>query len=139
MKVFFWPMKALESPAPLETTLLASDKNFGRVEKDPATEDDFVTVSTRTDDVSCRECPPDRRAPGRVNFFSLICFMKDELFRLVVLPSNHYHLNLKQTVSHIFIVVISLSGLKSTPSYCTIILPGHIISYNQTFLFQHEC
>lgn len=80
VKVFFWPMKALESPAPLEITLLASDENFGRVEKDPATEDDFMTVSTRTDDVSCRECPPDRRAPGRKDFLLLFCFfMKDEL------------------------------------------------------------
>lgn len=64
VKVFFWPMKALESPAPLETTLLASDENLGREEKDPATEDDFVTVSTSTEDVSWRECPPDRRAPA---------------------------------------------------------------------------
>lgn len=68
VKVFFWPMKALESPAPLEITLLASDENLGSVENDPATEDDFVTVSTRTDEVSCRECPPERRAPGRGDF-----------------------------------------------------------------------
>lgn len=30
VKVFFWPTKALVSPGPLATTLLASDENLGR-------------------------------------------------------------------------------------------------------------
>ena len=61
VKVFFWPTKALDRPAPLEMTLLASEENLGP--KDPLIADDFVTVSTRTDDVSCKLWPPERRAP----------------------------------------------------------------------------
>lgn len=64
MKEFFWPTKALESPAPLETTLLASEENLGREAKAPAIPDeDLVTVSTRTDDVSRRLEPPDKLGP----------------------------------------------------------------------------
>lgn len=52
VKVFFWPMKALERPDPRDTTLLASDENLGKEAKDPAMVDDLVTVSTSTDEVS---------------------------------------------------------------------------------------
>lgn len=46
-------------------TLLASEENLGRELKGPPTADDLVTVSTRTDDVSCRLCPPERRGPAK--------------------------------------------------------------------------
>lgn len=65
VKVFFCPMKALERPDPRDTTLLASEENLGKEAKDPAMVDDLVTVSTRTDEVSWRLCPPDRRGPGQ--------------------------------------------------------------------------
>lgn len=64
VKVFFCPMKALERPDPRDATLLASEENLGKEAKDPAMVDDLVTVSTRTDEVSWRLCPPDRRGPG---------------------------------------------------------------------------
>lgn len=44
-------------------TLLASEENLGKEAKAPPIADDLVTVSTRTDDVSCRLWPPDRRGP----------------------------------------------------------------------------
>lgn len=64
VKVFFCPMKAFERPDPRDTTLLASDENLGKDAKDPAMVDDLVTVSTSTDEVSWRLCPPDRRGPA---------------------------------------------------------------------------
>lgn len=65
VKVFFWPTKALVSPGPRATTLLASEENLGMELKLLPTEDeDLVTVSTRTVDVSWRLWPPERRGPG---------------------------------------------------------------------------
>lgn len=64
VKVFFCPMKALDRPAPLETTLLPSDENFGNEPNAPPTAEDLLTVSTRTDDVSCKLCPAVRRGPA---------------------------------------------------------------------------
>lgn len=58
-------MKAFERPAPLEMTLLASEENLGREAKGLPIATDLLTVSTRTDDVSCKLWPPDRRGPGR--------------------------------------------------------------------------
>ncbi|KAF3857533.1 hypothetical protein F7725_010734, partial [Dissostichus mawsoni] len=43
---------ALESPAPREITLLASEVNLGNEAKGPPIEEVFETVSTRTDDIS---------------------------------------------------------------------------------------
>lgn len=57
-------MKALDRPAPLETTLLPSDENFGNEPKALPTAEDLLTVSTRTDDVSCRLCPAVRLGPA---------------------------------------------------------------------------
>lgn len=58
-------MKAFDRPAPLEMTLLASEENLGNEAKaPPIDDDDLETVSTRTDDVSCRLVPPDRRGPA---------------------------------------------------------------------------
>lgn len=65
VKVFFWPMKAFERPAPLEMTLLASEENLGKEAKGLPIATDLLMVSTRTDDVSCKLWPPDRRGPGR--------------------------------------------------------------------------
>lgn len=64
VNVFFWPTKAFDRPEPLEMTLLASEENLGKEAKAPPIADDLVTVSTRTDDVSCRLWPPDRRGPA---------------------------------------------------------------------------
>lgn len=58
-------MKAFERPAPLEMTLLASEENLGKEAKGLPIATDLLTVSTRTDDVSCKLWPPDRRGPGR--------------------------------------------------------------------------
>lgn len=63
VKVFFCPTKALERPDPRDTTLLASDENLGKEANDPAMVEDLVTVSTSTDEVSWRLCPPERRGP----------------------------------------------------------------------------
>lgn len=44
-------------------TLLASEENLGKEAKAPPIDDDLLTVSTWTDDVSCILCPLDRRGP----------------------------------------------------------------------------
>lgn len=64
VNVFFWLMKAFDRPAPWDRTLLASDENLGKEAKAPPIADVLVTVSTRTDDVSWRLWPPDRRGPA---------------------------------------------------------------------------
>lgn len=53
-------MKALDRPAPLKRTLLASEENLGKEAKAAALADDLLTVSTSTEEVSCRPCPLER-------------------------------------------------------------------------------
>lgn len=68
VKLFFCPTRALDSPVPRQTTLLASEVSFvAEVEEEelkaPPTFVVLVTVSTKTEEVSWRLCPPDSRAP----------------------------------------------------------------------------
>lgn len=75
LKLFFWPTRALDSPGPRHTTLLASEDSLTEVEAEEAEEEEelkapptlevLVTVSTRTEEVSWRLWPPDKRTPER--------------------------------------------------------------------------
>lgn len=69
VKLFFCPTEALDSPVPRQTTLLASDVSLVEVEVEellyaPPTLEVLVTVSTKTEEVSWRLCPPDSLAPA---------------------------------------------------------------------------
>lgn len=64
MNVFFWPTKALDRPDPLETTLLASEENLGKELRAPPIAIVLESVSTRTEDVSWRLSPAERRGPA---------------------------------------------------------------------------
>lgn len=57
-------MKALDRPAPLRRTLLASEENLGKWAKAAPLADDLLTVSTSTEEVSCRPCPLERCGPA---------------------------------------------------------------------------
>lgn len=52
LNTFFCPTRALVSPPPRHTTLLASEVSFDEVLYAPATLDVLVIVCTRTEDVS---------------------------------------------------------------------------------------
>lgn len=82
MNVFFWPTKAFDSPAPLEMTLLASDENVGKEAKGPPITDDLLTVSTRTDEVSHRLSPLDRRGPAKRSRVDLIKHLQIFLYQV---------------------------------------------------------
>lgn len=88
VNVFFWPTKALESPAPREMTLLASEVNLGNEAKGPPIEEVFETVSTRTDDVSWRLCPPERRGPEGRCKYAFQTTITNPYFNLTIKAAN---------------------------------------------------